>query len=66
MKTQKELPPDIKKLVNAGNVTYRGMGFGEDDVLIKVSGIEYQITNKKFRELGWIKKISFSAPFRTE
>ena len=66
MKTQKELPNNIQELVDAGKVTYRGLGFGETDTLIKTGSIEYRVTNEKFRELGWIKKIKFSAPFRDE
>ena len=66
MKTQKELPKNIQELVDAGKVTYRGLGFDETGTLIKVNGIEYKITDEKFRALGWIKKIRFSAPFRSE
>lgn len=66
MKTQKELPKNIQQLVDTGKVTYRGLGFGETGTLIKTSGVEYKITDEKFRELGWIKKIRFSAPFRSE
>jgi len=66
MKLQNELPSNIQELVDTGKVTYRGTGISNDGVLIKTGGIEYKITDDKFRELGWIKKIRFSAPFRSE
>lgn len=57
------LPKNIQQLVDDGKVTYRGGEFG---TLIRVKKVEYLITSEKFRELGWIKKIKFHAPFRTE
>mgnify|MGYP000973968177 FL=1 len=67
-KTFNDLPDNIQDLVNAGKVTYRGTGMEEDSPLgtfIKVNGQEYLISDEQFEELGGIKKIRFSAPYRT-
>ena len=61
-----ELPPNIQRLVDDGKVTYRGCGIHDTDVLLKIGKREVKVTDEKFRELGWIKKIKFSAPFREE
>lgn len=65
-KEVKPLPEDTQKEVEAGRVTYRGLGFGKEGVKIKVKGKEYVITDDKFKELGGIQKIKFAAPFRKE
>lgn len=56
--------PNLKSKVDAGQVTYRGLGMGkiadrfyelagETGVRIKVDGKEYFITDTDFRELNW-------------
>ena len=56
-----ELPDDTQELVDAGKVTYRGSNYG---TLIKIRRKEYLVSDEKFKELGWIKKIKFDAPYR--
>lgn len=64
MKNIKELPIDVQQEVNAGKTSYRGLGFGKEGVKLKVKGKEYIISDEKFKELGGIEKIRFSAPVR--
>ena len=59
-----ELPSNIKDLVDLGKVTYRGNGFGNEGVRIKVDGKEYNISDDNFKLLGGISKIKFKAPAR--
>jgi hypothetical protein len=58
---------DIQKKVDAGQVTYRGLGMGklsndfyklagESGTRIKVDGKEYYITDTDFRKLAWDEK----------
>jgi hypothetical protein len=69
--------PNLQKLVDAGQVTYRGlpssnaivnkiyaMTNDEGATRIKVNGNEYYITKSDFEKLGGIKKIRFGAPYR--
>ena len=66
---------NIKKLVDQGKVTYKGLGMGKkfDDFYdlantngtqISIGKNNYYITDADFKELGGQKKIKFKAPFR--
>jgi DNA repair protein RadC len=59
--------PNLRKELNAGRITYRGLGMGklyddfyeianEPGTRIKVEGKEYYITDTDFRKLNWDEK----------
>lgn len=69
--------PNIYDIVNAGGVTYRGLGMGkladrffdvagETGVRILVGNKEYYITHRDYMKLGGISKMKFKGPYRTE
>ncbi len=68
IRENEELPINLQDLVNAGKVTYRGLGMDTDidGVKIRIDGKEYIISREKYDELGGLKKIKFHAPYRTD